>query len=80
MLQWGHVDEDVEGSRAISDQRTAIRLQWGHVDEDVEEATVVTKTIMLGLLQWGHVDEDVEELRPSGVEDATDRASIGPRR
>ena len=37
LLQWGHVNEDVEeaGESDIGEGR--LRLQWGHVNEDVEE-------------------------------------------
>jgi len=62
MLQWGHVDEDVEEAGMSGYPAFSRQLQWGHVDEDVEEF-MISNPIDTSLveLQWGHVDEDVEE-------------------
>ena len=38
MLQWGHVQNDVEMKERINPLYRLYKLQWGHVQNDVEIA------------------------------------------
>jgi len=79
MLQWGHVQSDVETGTKKAILRVVVSLQWGHVQSDVETDTRMWGSGGHRTLQWGHVQSDVETLVP-GINSMTAMcASMGPR-
>ena len=38
LLQWGHVQKDMESKRGSEDGGDDIVLQWGHVQKDMERS------------------------------------------
>ena len=61
LLQWGHVQNDVEISPRMTSSMTRQKLQWGHVQNDVEiTRSGASAAGSASMLQWGHVQNDVE--------------------
>ena len=81
MLQWGHVDEDVEETQEGMEEGAAENRFNGATSMKTWKSTHFQNGCSeWGLLQWGHVDEDVEEAAPLVNPDDITRASMGPRR
>jgi len=60
VLQWGHVQSDVETTPRSSPLHGGHWLQWGHVQSDVETRIEQKHLTAFLRLQWGHVQSDVE--------------------
>ena len=61
LLQWGHVQVNVETARMIGeDTSTKQKLQWGHVQVNVETEAQRIELVAIHKLQWGHVQVNVE--------------------
>ena len=79
MLQWGHVQKDMESKVRIKNRPRIRRLQWGHVQKDMERTLQITVELETSGLQWGHVQKDMESNRSFNTGTTGIFASMGPR-
>src|SRR5690242_17266235 len=80
MLQWSHVQMNVETVQAACRWALEQRLQWSHVQMNVETSVGMAFTDPVYELQWRHVQMNVETLFAYEALDAPEAdASMEPR-